>query len=88
MNNIFQKKSVNSTKDADREKIEPILQTCKAQYKNLKQVNLYIHFYFCILTKNIQTSFKMNNKVLLPLFALFLSMTNAAPSVQKNGKLS
>merc|ERR1711953_564713 len=43
-----------------------------------------IHFYFCILTKNIQTSFKMNNKVLLPLFALFLSMTNAAPSVQKN----
>merc|ERR1712243_238917 len=43
-----------------------------------------IHFYFCILTKNIQTNFKMNKKVLLPIFVLFLSMTNAAPSVQKN----
>merc|ERR1711923_79969 len=43
-----------------------------------------IHFYFCILTKNIQTNFKMTKKVLFPIFAVFLSMTNAAPSVQKN----
>merc|ERR1712012_707374 len=43
-----------------------------------------IHFYFCILTKNIQINLKMNKKVLLLIFALVLSMTNAAPSVQKN----
>merc|ERR1712126_90082 len=43
-----------------------------------------IHFYFCILTKNIQINLEMNKKVLLLIFALFLSMTNAAPSVQKD----
>merc|ERR1711988_878213 len=43
-----------------------------------------IHFYFCIVTKNIKTTFKMNNKVLLPLFTLFLTTTNAVPIVQNN----
>jgi len=42
------------------------------------------HLYFCIQTKNINPTFEMINKVLLPLFALLVSTTNAAPSVLNN----